>query len=264
MAQSLAGVADDAHEVLRLREAVRGSQGRSADGGVLSRLEKSLERALRLVHDLEAAEAAAHEVGRSAEATAAGLARRIHSIRTIKTSIHQMALNAHLKCCRLGDAGRPLSVIAVELRVYADALGQTAEEAEALLADLAAAAAGEADEGAHCTSAEAGALLEAAMTPVRDAETRAGHDLAALVAKGEQMVGGLNQATGRLNFRGEVSDVLRDMAERLRAEAAPAETPDPATPALAEAMAEIAALYTMARERDIHRAFAEPQAAAAA
>jgi hypothetical protein len=61
-----------------------------------------------------------------------------------------------------------------------------------------------------------------------------------------------------------VSDVLRDMAERLRAEAAPAETPEPASPALAEAMAEIAALYTMARERDIHRAFAEPQAAAAA
>jgi hypothetical protein len=262
LTRSVTGMADDAHEVLRLREVVRGGRGRAQDSGVLTRLEVSLDQAMRLVRDLAAAEGSALAIGRSAQATAGGLAQRITSIRTIKTGIHQMALNAHLKCCRLGDVGRPLSVIAVELRVQADFLGETADAAETLLDGLARAAqADTAEAGELVGSAAVGELLAGAAAPVRDASARAGGELAGLVTQAEGIVASLQQATARLNFRGEVEDVLRDMAEQLRARAQDAER-TAATPAVAAALAEIEALYTMARERQIHRPYAELDQAA--
>ena len=83
----------------------RGSGGRDKTGD-LARLDASLDQAMGLVREMEAAEASALDVGQSAQTTAAGLSRRISSIRSIKTSIHSMALNAHLKCVRLGEAGQ--------------------------------------------------------------------------------------------------------------------------------------------------------------
>jgi histone H3/H4 len=263
MAASAVGMADDAHEVLRLRDVVRGGHGRTQDAGVLARLERSLGQALRLVGDLATAEGSAQALTRSAQTTAGGLAERINSIRAIKTSIHQMALNAHLKCCRLGDAGRPLSVIAVELRVQADHLGETAEAAETLLASLARAAQADASDAGRVGSAAVGELLAQAAAPVRDASSRAGGELAGLVGQAEEIVSALQQATGRLNFRGEVEDVLRDMADQLRATAQAAEPASP-TAALAATLVEIEGLYTMAKERQVHRSYAEGDVAAAA
>jgi hypothetical protein len=219
-----------------------------------------------LFASVEAAEVAAREVGRSAAATAAGLARRIDSIRGIKLGINQMALNAHLKCCRLGDPGRPLSVIAVELRVSADELGDTAGGAEEILGRMASAPSAETAPAAN-SAAAVGALLEAAAAPVREAERKAGADLAALAAQGETMVSALQQTTGRLNFHSEVSEVLVRVAGTLRdGLAGAAVSADVAPAGLAALMVEIGALYTMARERDVHRAFvpAPDETAAAA
>ena len=261
MSESLAGVATDAHDVLRLRDVARGATGRGDNAGVLARLEASLEQAMGLVRDLEAAEAAAEDVGRSAEAAAEVLARRINSIGAIKASIRLMALNAHIKCCQLGDAGRPLSVVAVELRVYADALGASAGEAETILTRLGGTSSSDDADRASAApgSTAVGALLEAAAAPIRAAEGKAGADLASLAAQGESVAAALQMATGRLNFHGEVSTVLLREAESLRPGAAEAHAAE--GPELDAVMGEIGKLYTMAREREIHRTFAPPQAA---
>lgn len=256
IALSLAGVADDARSLLQLREAARGSGGRGDKTGDIARLEASLGEAMSLVQEMDAAEAAALEVGRTAETTAVGLAQRINSIRTIKASIHSMALNANLKCGRLGDAGRPLSVVAVELRQYADALGDTAGQAEAILVELGGGFDTAADAGGG--SAAVGALLETAAAPIREAERKVGAELAEMAIQGDAVIQALNQATARLNFQGEVSGVLTDAAGRLRpADPGTVEDLDgAASTALAEVMGEIGKLYTMARERQIHAAFA--------
>lgn len=267
VAQGLAGVAVDAQEVLRLRGTARGGrQVGGPAGGVLQSLEANLSQAMALIDELRAAEASALEVGGKAEATAEALARRIDTLRGVKTSIHQMALNAHLKCCRLGDLGRPLSVIAVELRVSADDLGETADRAEQALDQLAACgtpvhAAGQ--DGDRHGAAGVGALLEAAVAPIREAEAKAGGGLASAVNQGEAMVAALREATGRLNFRGEVSQVLATAADGLRASAGEA-TVGADLPGLEATMAVIAKRYTMAREREIHRRFEPPAADEAA
>lgn len=255
IAQSLAGLASDAGKLLQLREAARGSGGRGGGAGDLARLEASLEQAMALVGEMGAAEAAALNVGHSAERTAVGLARRINSIREIKTTIHSMALNAHLKCVRLGDAGRPLSVVAVELRQYADALGDTAGQAETILVEMGGGFEAEAGEGDG--AAAVGDLLETAAAPIREAEAKMGSELAEMAAQGDAVIQVLRQATARLNFQGEVSGVLTACADGLR----PVEIADlgeldeAAAGALNEIMGEIGKLYTMVRERQIHAAY---------
>jgi len=255
IAHSLSGVAGDAHKLLQLRDAARGAGGRGDKTGDLARLEASLGQAMSLVQEMGAAEAAAREVGRSAETTAVGLAQRISSIRTIKTSIHSMALNAHLKCCRLGDAGRPLSVVADELRQYADTLGDTAGRAETILVELGGGFDGEA--GSTGGAAAVGELLETAAAPIREAERRVGAELAEMAAQGDAVIQVLTQATARLNFQGEVSGVLTAAADTLRPldPGAPDDLDTAAGEALAEVMTEIGRHYTMARERQVHAAY---------
>lgn len=261
MASSLSGVAADAREVLRLRAVTRGGQG--DNGGVLARLEDSLADTMSLVGDLESAEGSAQTLRESAAATAAGLGHRINSIRRIRAGINQMAMNAHLKCVRLGDAGKPLSVIAVELRVSADDLGERAGQAEQILTRLSAEPpGGEAIRGDAQTAAAIGALLDAAVAPIREAETRAGADLAALAERGDGMITGLRQATERLDFHREVTSVMVRIADEIE----PANPPEPPADdaVFIDVMAEIAKLYTMARERQVHRRFEAPAAEEAA
>jgi hypothetical protein len=259
MAVNLTGVASDAREVLRLRSASRGGGASDKEGGVLARLEASLADTMSLVGDLENAEASARDLRASAEATAAGLGRRIGAIRRIRAGINQMALNANLKCVRLGDAGKPLSVIAVELRVSADDLGDRAGQAEQILAGLAREPAA---EGSGALGASGvGDLLEAAVAPIRAAEAKAGADLAALAERSEGMIAQLRQATDRLDFHGAVSDVMIRVADEICAAGV---TPPADDVAFADVMAEIGKLYTMARERQVHKRFEAPETREAA
>lgn len=255
IATSLAGVASDAQKLLQLRDAARGGAA-GETGGDLARLETSLSEALALVQEMGAAETAALDVGHSAEATAVGLAERINSIREIKTSIHSMALNANLKCGRLGDVGKPLSVVAVELRQYADVLGDTAGQAEVILAGLAGGAEAEADQVSGGAAA-VGALLETAAAPIREAERKVGAELSGMAAQGDAVIQVLTQAMSRLNFQAEVSGVLLAAGDSLRPAAmADVEALDEtAAAALTEVMAEIGKHYTMVRERQIHAAY---------
>lgn len=260
LGESLAGVAADAEEVLRLGQLASGGRG-GGESGVLQQLETSIADAMRLVGEIEKGEAAADTIGRSAGETAAGLGERISTIRSVRTSIHFLALNAHLKCCHLGAAGGPLSVVAVELRARAGDLETTADQAEAALGELGGAAAARDAEEAPGAGA-IGRLLETAIAPVRVAAASVGSDLATLASQGAAMVRGLKEATSRLNFHRDVLEVLETAADELsatHAQTAPRSQED--AQALDAILAEIGALYTMARERQIQAAFVEAEGA---
>jgi hypothetical protein len=65
---------------------------------------------------MTAGEQAAEEVSRSAAVSARELTERIAGIQNIRADVQMMALNTTLKCSRIGETGKPLGVIAVELR----------------------------------------------------------------------------------------------------------------------------------------------------
>jgi hypothetical protein len=267
IAASLDGIADDAAEILRLRDHARSGEG-SGDGGFLRRLEVSVDTAMNLVGEVHDAEQTAREIGRSAQAAAAGLETRIMSIQAIRAEIQQMALNANLKCGRMGDPGRPLSVIAIEMRSHAGLLDETAVGTEAVLRNLtgrpASLDSGPVSEAV--AAADIGGILADAAERLRKAGDLAGADLGSLAAHGDAVVDTLRQAKGRLNLQDEVGQVLEQAAEALwpDGDIEPPDADDEDFAAAREAlMAGIAKLYTMSREREIHRSVIPDGTAAA-
>lgn len=252
LSASLSGVAADARELLRLHHAAGGARAGDEEAGVLHKLEASISDAMGLVAEIEKGEAAADAIGRSAEETAAGLVERVNTIRAVRMSIHFLALNAHLKCCHLGASGGPLSVVAAELRLRAGDLDGAADAVEAQLAELGRNDTAQADVQGRASSA-IGRLLEEAIAPVRAAAASAGRDLKALADQGGAVSRELGQAVGRLNFQEDVIEVLHDGVDALSAQAGEPEAVSEADArAVSAVLAEIGALYSMARERTIH------------
>lgn len=256
--QNMAGIATDASEILRLRDV---AFGRADNGqGFLKRMEGHVAQALDLVDHLDRAGQRAAALGATAATAAADLSTRIAGLQQIKTDVQQMALNTTLKCSRIGDTGKPLAVIAVELRLHAGHLETSAQDALAALTDLSESAASLSAETDDGTPAEAGAAasLSGAAGRLRDAADSVESDLADLARQGEAVVGSLRQAAQRLDLQQEIGVVLEEAAEAL-AELAGAEAPrtdDLAAP-LADLLARMAKTYTMASEREVHRAYAE-------
>jgi hypothetical protein len=218
-----------------------------------------LGEASDLVGRVEAAEDDAVATARGAAAAVEALNRRIAALQAIKTDVQQMALNTTLKCARMGDPGKPLSVIAIELRSHAGLLEVSAQRALGVLEQLAAAA-GElvAD---HAESA-AGEALAVATERLRKANTTVEADLSALADQGAKVVRALQDAAARLDFKGEIGTVLETAAASLRAPShPPLEEAD--GPAVAEILQAVAKSYTMAQEREVHAALTAglPQAA---
>jgi hypothetical protein len=252
--RNMSDMATDAGELLRLRDLAFGG---GEDGrGFLQRMEGHVTQALGLVSEMEAADHAAATVAGSAAAAAAALNTRIVGLQGIRTDVQQMALNTMLKSGRIGDSGKPLSVIAMELRSHASLLDQSAQATMATLGDLT----GEARALVDTPAGESGAgqALTAASARLRDAADGVAVDLRTLAALGAAVVGDLEKASASLDFQIEIGAALDDAAAALADWAGP-ELPgvEGVEAVLDDVAGRIAKSYTMAQERNVHRAFIE-------
>ncbi len=259
--RNMDGLAEDALEILRLRDLAHG-RVEGSNAGFLRHLDGSIGQAIGLVGEMRSADLAALEVGRSAAAAAHGLATRVAGIQKIRANVQQMALNATLKCSRIGDVGKPLAVIAVELRMQAGHLDKSAGETLTALDDLTRQSMvltrgggsgpgdGDSDEG---DPGAATAALEAADGRVRSASESVEADLAELAHQGEAVVEGLRHATSRLNFQGEVGAALDQAADAFSARSQVSTRVDDIQEPLERLLGRIAKQYTMAREREVHQ-----------
>ncbi|MFN3521875.1 MAG: hypothetical protein ACK4YQ_06475 [Phenylobacterium sp.] len=253
---NMAGMAGDAAEILRLRDLAFGRQG--ADGqSFLKRMESYVGQALGLVDRLAQADVAALELGRSAAAAAGDLTAKVTNLQSIKTDVQQMALNATLKCARIGDPGKPLAVIAVELRHHAGHMETSSQQALEALDGMAAEAAGLAGDGGIEPEAApgAGAALADAVDRLRSVGASVEADLVELARQGEAVVDALRRAAARLDFHSEIGAIIRQAAADLAATAGEdAPWIDDVRAPLAELLQAIARDYTMASEREVHQA----------
>jgi hypothetical protein len=246
--QSMAGIAGDAAELLRLRDLAFG--GSAAGGGFLDRMTVHLGQALGLVDRMEAADTAAAATGSAAVDAVEALSRRIAALQAIKTDVQQMALNTTLKCARIGDPGKPLSVIAIELRNHAGLLEGSARRTQDALETLA----GDAGEMLQERTVDAaGAALTAATARLRNANAEVEAELAALAEQGEAVVRALGEAAAQLDFHGEIGGALETAAAALDAGAGDA-AQEADSEVVAQVLQAIAKAYTMAQERDVHAA----------
>lgn len=253
------GIASDAGEILRLRDLAFGRTD-SNGGGFLRALEGHVGKALALVAEMAQADAEALKVGAAAATSATELSQRIVDLREMKTDIQHMALNTTLKCSRIGESGRPLAVIAIELRMHAGYMESSADESLAAVETmsndanlLAEVGTGETGEGA--ASSSVGQTLSDVTRRLRMAGDAVEADLVNLAQQGDDMVEALRRAVGRMAFEREIGAVLDDAAEAL-AGAAGSGTPrtDDLSEPLGVLLDQIAKRYTMVQEREVHEA----------
>lgn len=270
--QNVMGMAADASEILRLRDLAFG-QSEGAENGFLRGLESNVSQALGLVDNMTAGEQAAEDVSRSAALAARELTDRIAGIQNIRADVQMMALNTTLKCSRIGETGKPLGVIAVELRQHAIHLEKSAAHTLTSLDGLSSAAealgrreTNEADEG---KAAAAATVLSGAVARIGKAGDGVEKDLAAVARQGADVVDMLRRAADRFDFHKQIGSVLDQAASDLMDMSGEDDIPTrDIAGALRPIVAKLAKQYTMAQERDVHRAMTEelgedaPQAAA--
>lgn len=260
------GMAADASELLRLRDLASGQgpdQAGGAEANFLRNLEGNVGQALGLVGDMTAGEQAAEAVSRSAAVSARELTERIAAIQNIRADVQMMALNTTLKCSRIGETGKPLGVIAVELRAHAIHLEKSAAQTTSSLEGLfnAAEALGQREtrhDGEDGKAAAAATVLSGAVARIGKAGDGVDSALAAVARQGADVVDMLRRAAGRFDFHKQIGSVLDTAANELLDMAGDHEiATDDIAPALHPLLAKLAKQYTMAQEREVHRALTE-------
>jgi len=256
------GMAADASELLRLRDLASG-QTDGAETNFLRDLEGNVGQALELVGDMTAGEQAAEDVSRSAAVSARDLSERIAGIQNIRADVQMMALNTTLKCSRIGETGKPLGVIAIELRQHAIHLEKSAALTTSALEGLfnAAEALGQreiAQEDEDGKAAAAANVLSDAVARIGKAGDGVETALSAVARQGAEVVDMLRRASQRFDFHKQIGSVLDTAANQLLDLAGDDEI---ATNDIAAAIRpltdKLAKQYTMAQEREVHRALTE-------
>jgi hypothetical protein len=256
------GMAADATELLRLRDLASG-QGDGTEANFLRNLEGNVGQALGLVGDMTAGERAAEEVSRSAAVSARELTERIAGIQNIRADVQMMALNTTLKCSRIGETGKPLGVIAVELRAHAIHLEKSAAQTTSSLEGLfnAAEALGQHEAGRSGENGQAAAaatVLTGAVARIGKAGDGVDSALDAVARQGADVVDLLRRAAERSDLHTQIGSVLDAAANQLLDMAGDDEIfTDDLAPALHPLLARMAKQYTMAQEREVHRGLTE-------
>lgn len=257
---NVGAIALDAGEILRLRDHAQGrSQG--GDASFLRGLEASVGQAFALVDDIDAGERQAEQVGRAAAQSAQALSDQIAAIQTMRADVQMMALNTTLKCSRIGETGKPLGVIAIELRQHASHLQTSADRTLTALESLAASAEGQAAQARGAEgqgtggAAQASAALRDAVDRIRKTGDAVEGDLADAARQGDEVVDMLRRAAARFDFQRQVGDFLDQGADALARQAGPEDAPlDDVMGVLTPILSDLARAYTMAQERAVHAA----------
>lgn len=253
---SLGGLAADVKEIVALGRKARGGSD-SGGSGFLRALEDSVGSARHMVGQIGDAGVHAGRIGQSSAETAGELIETVGSIRAIRSDIQYMAINTSLRCSRMGEAGKPMNVVASELRVFAEQMETVSDRLLAGLNGLSEAASRARTDSADASST-LGEGLDAALANIKQAGTRVADDLKELSARGDHVARSVGQGVSRLDFARELGDILDECAVALAQAAADAgvdidgltEEGRLAAAPLAERLFKT---YTMAREREVHR-----------
>jgi hypothetical protein len=132
MLSSLRDLAADACKILNFGSGAFGASG-GRSGTFLGELAEEVGAVDGLLAGFLSAQREADRVALSVSEATTRLAGRIRQVRSLEEDVHVMGLNMTFKSGRLGVAGRPLAIIAQELRQYAKTI---AADASCVMADL--------------------------------------------------------------------------------------------------------------------------------
>lgn len=260
--KSMDAMADSARALLQLHE-MAFTSGCDGKDGFLHTLGSRIVEALELVETIEKNDLEANATGRDTAEAAGRLTQRVQAIQLLKNDVQYMALNTTLKCCQIGDVGRPLSVVAIELKEHATKLDTAAtqflSELQILVASSEVLSGGQNGDGvAQSESQVAAKALKLAAERVHRAGEQTEADITVIADKGDTVLKTLELSAQRLNFQQDITCILSDVADELQELGQITGTcPPEIAQALRQILADLNKDYTMAQERDIQQTFIE-------
>jgi hypothetical protein len=260
---SLRSLATEAQVLRKLGDAAYGS-AKGGGGTFLQELEGQIAEALVLFEGFETARAEVANVTAMVSDASASLCGHLRTVRMMEDDIRIMGLNTTFKCARIGREGLALSIIAQELRSYADGF---AKEAGALMGEVETVA-GISSSLIGGTDVDRTQVLSDGTRTMRDSlatlrRMGQGLDLAMvdLERDSHRVEALLTTTVAKLEGQSDTGQVLREAAGNL-GRSGPADFAD-LPPRVDQMLRLIARGYTMANERVVHdRIFGGSTAAA--
>ncbi|KGD98273.1 hypothetical protein [Rhizobium sp. YS-1r] len=247
---TVASFRSDLSEIEALRKTMTDSDSGGNDNAIRE-LENGVATARGTVREIEGVAREAGELSHSIGGIVRELLDGIGVVRAVRTDIHYMALNTNLRCGKIGEEGKAINVVTVELRNFAAQLDETAEKILAELQTLEAASNKLNDvQGEECESS-LDQRLENALENIRAVGDRMDEQMSALGEQSRTAVGEMDASLSRLNFNAELGEVLRACADDLALKEDVVGLPGIERP-LADLGSRIARLYTMVAEREVH------------
>ncbi|HEX7852899.1 MAG TPA: hypothetical protein VF503_04310 [Sphingobium sp.] len=252
LTDSLDTLGPDALRLLALRE----GEGREDAGAAFLRgLERGIEEVDVVTTHLHRSSVQSHKLGSETTAMADRLSRRLRAVRKVQRDVAQMAWNTGLRCRNMGQDGQGLAVMSTEIRNFAHSLAEVWAHVSDTFDRLVAGAAliGSANE----PNDSRGALTEA-LGRIRSGGERVEAGLASLDQHAPQVAALLRETGDALNcdttFGAELANAVGEL-NRL-GKPVVGSVDGAIADELAAVLHRIDALYTMARERDVHGRFA--------
>lgn len=248
------GFGQDAAAILALRSGSTGFDIQSGNDAIAT-IESAVARSRAIVQDIAAAGVAAAQARTTTLDTANDLLSNMGSIgnlRNVKDDIRCLAINAYLRCYRMGSKGRSVGVIATELSTYAERLGVSAAGVLQRLSKMKEAATmlSFAEDSGHD---ELEAQIEGAAAVLSDIAARTDRHQEEMLRHGEAVSQRIGQFANELDFQSNLGDALTSSAAMLESIIHFAIKPETDQPLVTSFSERLYPLYTMASERDIHR-----------
>jgi hypothetical protein len=246
---TVASFRSDLMEIEALRKTMTGGD----DNNAMRQLESGVGAARVAVREIEAVAREAGDLSRTTGETVQELVKGIGIIQLVRTDIHYMALNTNLRCSKIGEEGKAINVVTVELRNFAAQLDVTADKilVELQALEVAAQKLSQVEDADEEHSLDH--RLEKAMDKIRAVGDRMDTEMGALGSQSQAAVGEMDASLARLNFKAELGEALRTCAMDIAVEGDIYEAPG-IDGALADLGGRIARLYTMVSERELHAA----------
>ena len=248
--ENLLGLGADARNLLELKSQF----GEGQTSGFLRTLEGSVGDLHGIIDRVYTVNSNAVRTGQAAAQAAESLIASVGAIDSVKTDVRHMAFNTSLRCGHMGEAGRPVNVVAMELRTSADDLETSSDGIMRDLDGLTELAVGIA---AHGAGADHGNILNEAVQSIRKVGDDAEANLVDIARESADVAEAIESLCAYSEFvadlhvlLSEACQILKGMAGERLSQVAREE------PTVRDMLDKIFKLWSMSREREIHLVFA--------
>lgn len=238
-------------ETSALLTALQGPSRGDEGHGFLELLSCRIAEANGMIAQLSQADHQGAATREQIQATVDDVAAQIAAITELRLEVRNMAINIGLRCRNVGEVGKPIAVVANEIRSYSDRLDlivSAISRAEATLVQSSSQMSGQGDEGTTSLG-----QLSVFVDVIGECDRRTTCSLAFVDANAGNVESALDRAIADLEpLIGDAGNLTNStsIVEVCEPDFAPAEAD--LVPILREIYSTLSAVYTMNSERDLH------------